>query len=66
MSGGVTVALTRTPPGRRPRHITWGRVGLYAFMISVALFFLLPLWIMLVTSLKTMDEIRLSWPGPSS
>jgi glucose/mannose transport system permease protein len=35
-------------------------------MISVALFFLLPLWIMIVTSLKPMDEIRegniLAWP----
>jgi glucose/mannose transport system permease protein len=28
-------------------------------MISVALFFLLPLWIMLLTSVKTMDQIRL-------
>ncbi|NJO37443.1 MAG: carbohydrate ABC transporter permease [Rhizobiales bacterium] len=55
-----------SPAGRRPRHVTWGRIGLYAFMISVALFFLLPLWIMIVTSLKTMDEIRLgnilAWP----
>jgi len=54
------------PSGRRPRHVTWGRIGLYVFMISVALFFLLPLWIMIVTSLKPMDEIRLgnilAWP----
>lgn len=59
-------APTSTPSGRRPRHMTWGRVGLYAFMFSVALFFLLPLWIMIVTSLKPMDEIRLgnilAWP----
>ncbi|MEZ5930967.1 MAG: carbohydrate ABC transporter permease [Alphaproteobacteria bacterium] len=48
-----------SPSGRRPKHVTWGRIGLYAFMISVALFFLLPLWIMLLTSIKTMDEIRL-------
>ncbi len=51
----------------RPRHVTWGRIGLYVFMISVAIFFLLPLWIMLLTSIKTMDEIRLgnilAWPG---
>jgi len=63
---GVATAVTRGPGGKRPRHVTWGRIGLYAFMISVALFFLLPLWIMLVTSLKTMDEIRLgnilAWP----
>ena len=29
------------------------------FLITAALFFLLPLWIMVVTSLKPMDEIRL-------
>ena len=47
------------PQGRRPRHLTIGRVGVYAFLITAALFFLLPLWIMVVTSLKPMDEIRL-------
>ncbi len=35
------------------------RVGLYAFLASAALFFLLPLYVMLVTSLKPMEEIRL-------
>ena len=47
------------PEGRRPRHLTAGRIGIYAFLITAALFFLLPLWIMVVTSLKPMDEIRL-------
>ncbi len=47
------------PQGRRPRRITAGRVGLYAFLLTAAAFFLLPLWIMLVTSLKPMEEIRL-------
>lgn len=35
------------------------RFGLYAFLASAALFFLLPLYVMLATSLKSMDEIRL-------
>ena len=47
------------PQGRRPRRLTAGRIGVYAFLITAALFFLLPLWIMVVTSLKPMDEIRL-------
>jgi glucose/mannose transport system permease protein len=47
------------PQGRRPRHLTIGRIGVYAFLITAALFFLLPLWIMVVTSLKPMEEIRL-------
>lgn len=37
----------------------WGRVGVYAFLGMLALFFLLPLYVMLVTSFKSMDEIRL-------
>jgi glucose/mannose transport system permease protein len=47
------------PSGRRPRRLTWGRIGVYGFLLASAAFFLLPLWIMLLTSVKTMDEIRL-------
>jgi glucose/mannose transport system permease protein len=50
---------TVVPQGRRPRHLTIGRIGVYAFLITAALFFMLPLWIMIVTSLKPMEEIRL-------
>lgn len=38
---------------------TWARLGIYAFLICAAAFFLLPLYVMLATSLKSMDEIRL-------
>jgi glucose/mannose transport system permease protein len=34
------------------------RIGAYAFVLGAALFFLLPLYVMLVTSFKPMDEIR--------
>ena len=54
------------PTGRRPRRFDAGRLGVYAFLVIAALFFLLPLWIMLVTSLKPMAEVRLgnilAWP----
>jgi glucose/mannose transport system permease protein len=56
---GLEAGLGAGPSGRRPQHLTWERIGLYAFMVGAALFFLLPLWIMILTSLKTMDEIRL-------
>ncbi|MBB3949442.1 carbohydrate ABC transporter permease [Aureimonas jatrophae] len=60
-------AFPATARGPKPRHLTAGRVGLYAFLAIAALFFLLPLYIMLMTSLKTMDEIRVSsifaWPA---
>jgi glucose/mannose transport system permease protein len=55
------------PQGRRPKRLTVARVGVYAFLVTAALFFLLPLWIMVVTSLKPMDEVRLgnilAWPS---
>lgn len=43
----------------RSRSRTPARLGIYAFLISTAIFFLLPLYIMLVTSVKSMEEIRL-------
>lgn len=44
---------------RRRSRFTPARVGVYAFLLSAALFFLLPLYVMLVTSVKPMSEIRL-------
>lgn len=46
---------------RRRRALAWtpARAGVYAFLIVAALFFLLPLYVMLVTSVKPMEEIRL-------
>lgn len=46
------------PHGRRPRHLTPGRVGVYGFLVICALFVLAPLYVMVVTSLKSMPEIR--------
>jgi glucose/mannose transport system permease protein len=55
------------PTGRRPRHVTAARIGILAFLTVSAAFFLLPLWIMVMTSLKPMEEIRLgtimAWPS---
>ena len=44
--------------GRKPKHLTIGRAGLYAFVAVAAAFFLLPAVVMVLTSLKTMPEIR--------
>ena len=50
-------------PGRLPRP---ARIGLYAFLATAAFAFLLPLYVMVVTSIKPMEEIRLgnlfAWP----
>ena len=37
---------------------TIGRAGLYAFLVTTALFFAIPLVIMLLTALKDSDEAR--------
>ena len=42
---------------KRTKH--WARFGVYAFLLFAAAFFLLPLYVMLTTSFKSMDEIRL-------
>lgn len=55
---GLAEGSRAEPEGARPRHLTIGRIGLYAFLVTAALFFLLPLYIMIVTSLKPMSEIR--------
>ena len=40
-------------------RFTPARIGIYGFLIFAAAFFLAPLYIMLTTSFKSMDEIRL-------
>ncbi len=47
------------PTGIKPRRFSPGRLGIYAFLFIAAAFFLVPLYVMVVTSLKEMPEIRL-------
>jgi glucose/mannose transport system permease protein len=54
----ASVAMVE-PWGSRPQHMTPAKIGIYAFLVITALFFAIPLYVMLVTSLKTMQEIRL-------
>ncbi|MGE3305892.1 MAG: carbohydrate ABC transporter permease [Rhizobiaceae bacterium] len=51
-------AAASEPRGPRPKSVTSSRVGLYAFLVISAIFFLLPLVVMVMTSMKSMDEIR--------
>ena len=54
------------PEGRRPKTFDRGRLLVYAVLVLAAAFFLTPLWIMMMTSFKSMAEIRdgqiFSWP----
>ena len=49
---------TIEPSGPKPRRVTAARIGIYAFLIMAAIFVLLPLAVMILTSMKSMNEIR--------
>jgi len=51
-------ALDGAPARARRRRFGIARLGVYAFLFTAALFFLLPLYVMIVTSFKPMIEIR--------
>lgn len=55
------------PRGPRKQQLSIARMGIYGFLIIAALFFLMPFWVMIVTSLKTLPEIRegnlFNWPS---
>lgn len=59
MTPTTSAAPAQRQAARRKSHFTPARLGLYALLFSSALFFLLPLYVMLVTSFKPMEEIRL-------
>jgi len=49
---------TLSPRPRQPLF-TPARLGVYFFLLSAALFFMVPLYVMGITSIKPMSEIRL-------
>jgi glucose/mannose transport system permease protein len=54
----ATTTYGGEPSGPKPRRLTPARIGIYAFLIVAAIFFLIPLAVMILTSMKPMDEIR--------
>jgi glucose/mannose transport system permease protein len=62
----ANTSTTLAAPRPRKPWLTPGRIGVYAFLLTVSAFFLLPLYVMLITSLKTPEEIRqaamFTWP----
>ncbi|HEY8596604.1 MAG TPA: carbohydrate ABC transporter permease [Devosiaceae bacterium] len=59
VSANALPRAAEEPHGPKPRRVSPARIGVYAFLVVSALFFLVPLYVMVVTSLKTMPEIRL-------
>lgn len=54
----VTSAAPLFRVRRRHRGLSAQRIGLYGFLFCAALFFSIPLLIMISTSLKTAEEVR--------
>ena len=54
----MTIVVAPEPMGRKPQKFTASRAVVYALLIFTALLFLSPLYMMVLTSLKTMEEIR--------
>lgn len=54
----VAMPLPAVAHRARRRSTLWGQIGLYAFLLVAAGFFLIPLIIMVLTSLKSVEEIR--------
>ncbi|GAB2838952.1 carbohydrate ABC transporter permease [Pseudoduganella ginsengisoli] len=58
-SGKQPPSPARPPRSGWARAFTPARLGVYGFLMMAALFFLLPLYVMVATSVKPMEEIRL-------
>ena len=63
----VTTARRRSIQLRRPRSTDVGMVVKFILLSALALFFLLPVWVMLITGLKPFADVSLSrmWELPS-
>jgi glucose/mannose transport system permease protein len=56
----VSMAAMSGPRGAKPRKALSGRnIMLYGTLIVVSLYYILPLWVMVMTSLKGMPEVRI-------
>ena len=55
-----------TPRGAKPNRISPSRIILYSILVVAAVYYLLPLYVMVATSLKDLDQVRegniFAWP----
>lgn len=58
-AAGATLARSRPFYPRRKKRISGRSIAILVFLAMCALFFCVPLYVVVTTSLKTMDEIRL-------
>ena len=48
----------QTPRGRKPASISPSRIVVYSILFVAAVYYLLPLYVMVITSLKDLDDVR--------
>ncbi|GAA5511801.1 L-arabinose transport system permease protein AraQ [Deinococcus carri] len=62
----TTVPASTVQPAPASRKTGLGRIGLYVLLVIAALFFLLPIYLLVATALKTPDAINLAttWQWP--
>lgn len=54
----TAAATTAVPPSKKPSTLTLDRVWLYAILLLFAFLFLMPIYVMVINSIKPLDEIR--------
>ncbi|HCI00496.1 MAG TPA: sugar ABC transporter permease [Alphaproteobacteria bacterium] len=54
----MTTNVNRVPRGPKPNTIKASRIILYSVLVVAAFYYLLPLYVMVMTSLKDLDEVR--------
>ena len=61
MTGSVldVAAVGSAPVARRRKKVKPHRIAIFIFLLMAAAFFCVPLYVIVVTSLKTMDQIRM-------
>jgi len=58
MSQPINHAQTVLTPSKKPSSLTFDRVWLYAILLMFAFLFLMPIYVMVINSIKPLDEIR--------
>lgn len=59
LAGNASASTDASPRGPKPRSFfTPSRIAIYSILVLACLFYLFPLYVMIVTSVKTMPEIR--------
>jgi glucose/mannose transport system permease protein len=58
MSQPINHARTVLTPSKKPSSLTFDRVWLYAILLMFAFLFLMPIYVMVINSIKPLDEIR--------